>query len=123
MENRNELILSDLLNNDNNFIPLFSSEDEDRIRRDKIPTEMAILPLRNTVLYPGTVLPITVGRAKSIKLAQDFSHGEYPIGIVTQRDTEVEDPLLSDLFNVGTMARILKFITMPPLPPRLGNSN
>ena len=113
MENRNELILSDLLNNDNNFIPLFSSEDEDRIRRDKIPTEMAILPLRNTVLYPGTVLPITVGRAKSIKLAQDFSHGEYPIGIVTQRDTEVEDPLLSDLFNVGTMARILKFITMP----------
>ena len=113
MENRNELILSDLLSNDNNFIPLFSSEDEDRIRRDKIPTELAILPLRNTVLYPGTVLPITVGRAKSIKLAQDFSHGEYPIGIVTQRDTEVEDPLLSDLFNVGTMARILKFITMP----------
>ena len=113
MENRNELILSDLLSNDNNFIPLFSSEDEDRIRRDKIPAELAILPLRNTVLYPGTVLPITVGRAKSIKLAQDFSHGEYPIGIVTQRDTEVEDPLLSDLFNVGTMARILKFITMP----------
>ena len=113
MENRNELILSDLLSNDNNFIPLFSSEDEDRIRRDKIPTEMAILPLRNTVLYPGTVLPITVGRAKSIKLAQDFSHGEYPIGIVTQRDTEVEEPLASDLFNVGTMARILKYITMP----------
>ena len=90
MEHSNELILSDLLNNDNNFIPLFSAEDEDRIRRDKIPTEMALLPLRNTVLYPGTVLPITVGRAKSIKLAQDFSHGEYPIGIVTQRDTEVE---------------------------------
>ena len=113
MENRNELILSDLLNNDNNFIPLFSAEDEDRIRRDKIPSEMAILPLRNTVLYPGTVLPITVGRAKSIKLAQDFSHGEYPIGIVTQRDTEVEDPLVTDLYNVGTMARILKYITMP----------
>ncbi len=113
MEHSNELILSDLLNNDNNFIPLFSAEDEDRIRRDKIPTEMAILPLRNTVLYPGTVLPITVGRAKSIKLAQDFSHGEYPIGIVTQRDTEVEDPLVTDLYNVGTMARILKYITMP----------
>ena len=113
MENRNELILSDLLNNDNNFIPLFSAEDEDRIRRDKIPSEMAILPLRNTVLYPGTVLPITVGRAKSIKLEQDFSHGEYPIGIVTQRDTEVEDPLVTDLYNVGTMARILKYITMP----------
>ncbi|MBQ7735136.1 MAG: endopeptidase La [Bacteroidales bacterium] len=113
MEHSNELILSDLLNNDNNFIPLFSAEDEDRIRRDKIPTEMALLPLRNTVLYPGTVLPITVGRAKSIKLAQDFSHGEYPIGIVTQRDTEVEEPTLSDLYNVGTMARILKYITMP----------
>ena len=114
MENiGNELILSDLLNNDNNFIPLFSSEDEERIRRDKVPTEMAILPLRNTVLYPGTVLPITVGRAKSIKLAQDFAHGEYPIGVVTQKDTEVEDPLASDLFTVGTMARILKYITMP----------
>ena len=113
MEHSNELILSDLLNNDNNFIPLFSAEDEDRIRRDKIPAEMALLPLRNTVLYPGTVLPITVGRAKSIKLAQDFSHGEYPIGIVTQRDTDVEEPTLSDLYNVGTMARILKYITMP----------
>ncbi|MBP5400676.1 MAG: endopeptidase La [Bacteroidales bacterium] len=113
MEHSNELILSDLLNNDNNFIPLFSAEDEDRIRRDKIPAEMALLPLRNTVLYPGTVLPITVGRAKSIKLAQDFSHGDYPIGIVTQRDTEVEEPTLSDLYNVGTMARILKYITMP----------
>ena len=113
MENSNELILSDLLNNDNNFIPLFSAEDEDRIRRDKVPAEMAILPLRNTVLYPGTVLPITVGRAKSIKLAQDFAHGEFPIGVVTQKDTEVEDPLASDLFTVGTMARILKYITMP----------
>ena len=113
MEHSNELILSDLLNNDNNFIPLFSAEDEDRIRRDKIPDEMALLPLRNTVLYPGTVLPITVGRAKSIKLAQDFSHGEYPIGIVTQRDTDVEEPTISDLYNVGTMARILKYITMP----------
>ena len=113
MEHSNELILSDLLNNDNNFIPLFSAEDEDRIRRDKIPAEMALLPLRNTVLYPGTVLPITVGRAKSIKLAQDFSHGEYPIGIVTQRDTDVEEPTFSDLYNVGTMARILKYITMP----------
>ena len=114
MENySNELILSDLLNNDNNFIPLFSSEDEDRIRRDKVPAEMAILPLRNTVLYPGTVLPITVGRAKSIKLAQDFAHGEFPIGVVTQKDTEVEDPIASDLFTVGTMARILKYITMP----------
>lgn len=114
MENySNELILSDILNNDNNFIPLFSSEDEERIRRDKVPTEMAILPLRNTVLYPGTVLPITVGRAKSIKLAQDFAHGEHPIGVVTQKDTEVEDPLASDLFTVGTMARILKYITMP----------
>lgn len=114
MENiGNELILSDILNNDNNFIPLFSSEDEERIRRDKVPTEMAILPLRNTVLYPGTVLPITVGRAKSIKLAQDFAHGEYAIGVVTQKDTEVEDPLASDLFTVGTMARILKYITMP----------
>ena len=114
MENiGNELILSDILNNDNNFIPLFSSEDEERIRRDKVPTEMAILPLRNTVLYPGTVLPITVGRAKSIKLAQDFAHGEYPIGVVTQKDTEVEDPLAADLFTVGTMARILKYITMP----------
>ena len=114
MENiGNELILSDLLNGDNNFIPLFTSEDEDRIRRDKVPTELAILPLRNTVLYPGTVLPITVGRAKSIKLAQDFAHGEYPIGVVTQKDTEVEDPVASDLYTVGTMARVLKYITMP----------
>ena len=114
MENYNsEFILSDLLNGDNNFIPLFTTDDEDRIRREKVPEELAILPLRNTVLYPGTVLPITVGRAKSIKLAQDFAHGEIPIGVVTQKDADVEDPVASDLYSVGTMARILKYITMP----------
>ncbi len=109
----NELILSDLLNNDNNFIPLFSSEDEERIKKDKIPSELAILPLRNTVLYPGTVLPITVGREKSIKLAQEYAHASEPIGVTTQRDADIEDPNFDDLYPIGTMARILKYITMP----------
>lgn len=113
MNNPNELMLSDFLGSDANFIPLFSSEDEDRMKRETVPDELALLALRNTVLFPGMVIPITVGREKSIKLAKDFSHGNAPIGIVTQRDPEVEEPQLDDLYVVGTMARIIKFISMP----------
>ena len=109
----NEMLFSELIGSEANFIPLFSSEDEDRIKGEVIPEELPLLPLRNTVLFPGLVIPITVGRLKSIKLAQDFSHSDDVIGITTQFVPEVEDPALSDLYTVGTMARILKFIAMP----------
>lgn len=109
----NELIINDLIGSEANFIPLFSSDDEDRIKRETVPEELPILPLRNTVLFPGLVIPITVGRAKSIKLAQDFSRGSALIGVTTQYSPDVEDPAFDDMFMVGTMARILKHIAMP----------
>ncbi len=113
MNTFNDFLMPDLLGPDSNFIPLFTAEDEDRIRKEKVSDTLPILPLRNTVLFPGMVIPITVGRAKSIKLVQDFSRSDQPIGIVTQKDNEVEDPMYEDLYHVGTMAHILRFITLP----------
>ncbi|MCQ2279982.1 MAG: endopeptidase La [Bacteroidales bacterium] len=113
MNKINDFLMPELLGPDNNFIPLFTSEDEERIRKEAVPEELPILPLRNTVLFPGMVIPITVGRAKSIKLTQEFSHGDKPIGVITQRDNEVEEPDYKDLFHVGTMAHIIRYIALP----------
>ena len=113
MNTLNDFLMPDILGPDSNFIPLFTAEDEDRIRKEKVEETLPILPLRNTVLFPGMVIPITVGRAKSIKLVQDFSRSDKPIGIVTQRDNEVEDPGYDDLYHVGTMSHILRFINLP----------
>lgn len=110
---KTEILLNDLINSESNFIPLFSSEDEKRLFKEQVPPEIAILPLRNTVLYPGIVIPVTVGRSKSIRVAQEFSRNEMPIGVVTQKDATVENPEIQDLYPIGTMARILKFVAMP----------
>lgn len=106
-------LIEEFMNNDSNFIPLFSLEDEQKLRSEEIPEELALLPLRNTLLFPGMVIPINVGRTKSIKLAQEYAHNNKPFGVVAQRYNEVEEPSKEDLFEVGTMARILKYITMP----------
>lgn len=106
-------LINEFLNNESNFIPLFSSDDEETLKKETVPEQLPILPLRNTVLYPGMVIPITVGRTKSIRLAQEFSRGNAPIGVVAQKDNEVEEPQLDDLYKVGTMAHILKYLSMP----------
>ena len=110
---KEKLLINEFINNENSFIPLFSFEDEEMLKHEEVPEIIPILPLRNTVLFPGMVIPITVGRNKSIKLAQDYARSDDPIGVVTQRDNEIEDPALNDIFPVGTMARILKFVSMP----------
>lgn len=106
-------LLDDFINNESNFIPLFTSDDEEHLRKATVPKTIALLPLRNTLLFPGMVIPISVGRTKSIKLAQEFSHSNEPIGVITQRINEVEEPTAEDLYEVGTMAHIIKYITMP----------
>ena len=114
MENSpNEIFLSDLINNEANFIPLLTVEDEDRMKDEQVPEILPIMALRNTVLYPGLVIPITIGRPQFIKLAQDYSHGNGPIGVVTQVLPDIDQPQREDLFSVGTMVRILKFISLP----------
>ncbi len=113
MHKPKDFLLPDILGPDSNFIPLFSAEDEERIRKETVPERLPILPMRNTVLFPGMVIPITVGRSKSIKLVQEHSHNDSPIGIVTQLVNEVEEPGFADLYHVGTMAHILRMINLP----------
>jgi ATP-dependent Lon protease len=94
------------------IIPLNENEGDDGAELI-VPTELPLLPLRNTVLFPGVVLPITVGRDKSIKAVNDAYKADKLIGVVAQKDSEVEDPTVSDLEDIGTIARIVKLIKMP----------
>lgn len=101
------------IDEDSDFIPLLSSEDEDTMQNEKIPEILPILPLRNTVLFPGVVIPITVGRDKSIHLIKDYNKGDKTIGVVAQRSDTTEEPTEDDLYNVGTVAQIIKMLRMP----------
>ena len=105
--------LTDLIENETEFIPLLSSEDEEQMNAEIVPDTLPILPLRNTVLFPGVVIPITVGRDKSIRLIKDFYKGDRIIGAVAQKDVEIEDPSFSDLNEIGTIAYIIKLLQMP----------
>ncbi len=95
------------------LIPLMTSEDEDQINSEALPETLPILSLRNTVLFPGVVIPITAGRDKSIKLIDDANKGSKVIGVVAQKDELVEDPSAKDIFETGTVARILRVLKMP----------
>jgi ATP-dependent Lon protease len=95
------------------LIPLMTSEDEKEINNESLPETLPILPLRNTVLFPGVVIPITAGRDKSIKLINDANKGTKVIGVVSQKDEVVEDPTVKDIHTTGTVARILKVLKMP----------
>ena len=103
----------DSLDEKSDLIPLLSLDDEVRINSTKIPKELSILPLKNTVLFPGVVIPITVGREKSIKLVKDNYVGKKIIGTVSQNDTSVENPNSSHLNTIGTMAKIMRLFKMP----------
>ena len=94
------------------IIPLNEGDQEDP-NGVEIPDEIALLPLRNTVLFPGVVLPITVGRDKSIKAVNDAYRGDKLIGVIAQKDSNVEDPEVKDLEKTGTVAKIVKMIKMP----------
>ena len=95
------------------FIPLITAEEEENMNNQEYPDELAILPLRNNVLFPGVVIPITVGRDKSIKLIQDANKGNKIIGVVSQKNQEIEAPEFVDLHKIGTVAQILKLLKMP----------
>lgn len=102
-----------IINEESEFFPLMSSEDEEEMNKEQTPEVLPILPLRNTVLFPGVVIPITVGRDKSIKLIKDANKGSKIIGVVAQKDTSIEDPTYEQLNQVGTMALIIKVLQMP----------
>jgi ATP-dependent Lon protease len=95
------------------LIPLLSTEDEEQMNNESVPTELPILPLRNTVLFPGVVIPITVGRDKSINLIKDANKGSKIIGVISQKNDKIEDPEAEDLNAIGTVAYIIKMLRMP----------
>lgn len=107
------LAISNIIDDETEFIPLLSADDEEQMNSEKTPDELPILPLRNTVLFPGVVIPITVGRDKSIKLIKDAYQGNKTLGVVSQKNDNIEDPKESDLNKIGTVALILKMLRMP----------
>ncbi|WNW02432.1 endopeptidase La [Tenacibaculum sp. HL-MS23] len=107
------LSLQEAFNEDSELIPLLTPEDEEIINKEKVPEELPILPLRNTVLFPGVVIPITAGRDKSIQLIKDANKGDKVIGVVAQKDGDVENPGLNDIHKTGVVAQILRVLKMP----------
>ncbi|TDQ30998.1 endopeptidase La [Zeaxanthinibacter enoshimensis] len=101
------------LDEDSELIPLLTPEDEEEMNNEELPSTLPILPLRNTVLFPGVVIPITAGRDKSINLIKHANNGSKTIGVVSQKDEETEDPGVRDINTLGTVARILRVLQMP----------
>ena len=108
-----ELLLSSTIDGESEFFPLLSDEDEQKIDKEKNPEVLPILPLRNTVLFPGVIIPITVTRARSIQLIKEAEKNNKIIGVVSQNDSKIELPQLTDLNKIGTVAQILKVLKMP----------
>ncbi|PWH10681.1 endopeptidase La [Bacteroidetes bacterium SCGC AAA795-G10] len=95
------------------LIPLMTTEDEEALESESLPEIVPILPLRNTVLFPGVVIPITAGRDKSIKLIKDANATNKIIGVVAQQNEAIENPNLEDIHKIGTVAQILRVLKMP----------
>jgi len=97
------------------MVPLFSvsDSDDDNIEGEVYPDELPLLALKNTVLFPGQVIPITIGRKKSLKALKAADKAGKLLAVIAQRETNIENPDLKDLFEVGTVARIIKVIKMP----------
>lgn len=108
-----DIFISNTVNDDNEFIPIIADGEDDSLDIGNIPDILPILPLRNTVLFPGIVIPITVGREKSIKLIRDAYKKDKIIGTVAQRNPNINDPGSKELFKVGTVAQVLKILEMP----------
>ena len=101
------------IDEDSELIPLLTAEDEEEMNSEKLPETLPILPLRNTVLFPGVVIPITAGRDSSIALIKEANNGSKVIGVVSQKDGDTEDPGINDINTLGTVARILRVLQMP----------
>lgn len=101
------------LDTDAELIPLMTPEDEEEMNNEVLPADLPILPLRNMVLFPGVVIPITAGRDKSIKLINDANANTKIIGVVAQKDESVEEPGAQDIHSIGTVAKILRVLKMP----------
>ncbi len=109
----NEIFFSGMMKEDSDYIPIIADGDDADLKNTEVPDVLPVLPLRNTVLFPGVVLPINVGRKKSLKLIQDVYKGSRLLGTIAQKDYTIDDPSKEELFSVGTVAEILKILEMP----------
>ncbi len=109
----NEQALFDMLNDEAELIPLLSPEDEKKLQESEVPDILDILTLRNNILLPGVVIPISVGRDQSIKLIEDVNNKHKTLGVVAQKNPEIEVPKKEDIYQVGTVAKIQRIIKMP----------
>ncbi len=109
----NFIVLQNIIDPDTEFFPLLSAEDEELMNAEELPDILPVLPLRNTVLFPGVMIPISAGRDKSIKLLKDAYQKNKTIGVVAQKDADIDDPEDKDLNRIGTVARIIKILQMP----------
>ncbi len=108
-----EFLIAASMEEDGEFIPLIADEDEDSIKNIEIPDNLPVLPLKNTVLFPGVVIPISVGRNKSLTLVKEVYSKDKLLGALSQIDPEIDEPERKDLNNVGTVAQIIKILEMP----------
>ncbi|MBN2165745.1 MAG: endopeptidase La [Marinilabiliaceae bacterium] len=108
-----QLGMNDNFESDGEMIPLVADDDEHSGENVKVPGVLPILPLRNTVLYPGVIVPITLGRQKSLHLIRELQLSRGYFGAVAQKDPKIDDPGFNDLFDIGTVAKIIKVLEMP----------
>ena len=101
------------MDNETEIIPIIADGDDRDLKNTEVPDVLPILPLRNTVLFPGVVLPITVGRQTSLELIRDVNRGSKLLGTVAQKDYTVDNPKATDIYDIGTVAEILKILEMP----------
>lgn len=118
MGKRKNLVFKDVffsraINDDSDYIPIIADGDDKELKNIEVPEILPILPLRNTVLFPGVVLPITVGRKKSLRLIKDVYKGSKLLGTFAQKDYTVDDPGTDELYTIGTVGEILKILEMP----------
>ena len=107
------LSLDQVMQNDSEFIPLLSQDEEDKMMNETFPTVLPLLPVKNVVLFPGVVIPITAGRNKSINLLQDAQQNDKIIAVITQKDVNADNPTINNMYSVGTIGKILKLLKMP----------
>lgn len=104
---------AEMMEGDSGFIPLVSENEDDMMNISDLPEVLSILPIRNMVLFPGVVMPVSVGRKKSLRLIREAFSEEKYIGVVAQKETQTDDPSMKDLYTVGTVAQIIKILEMP----------
>ena len=108
-----DTLLPQDLEDEADLIPLMTSDDEEAMLKEPLPEELPILPLKNTVLFPGVVIPITASRDRSVKLIKEVNRGNKLLGVIAQQNGDTKSPSPSDLFKKGTLAKVLRVLKMP----------